>query len=71
MLKKHKIKVSYMIYDRSQISWTFTKGIEELNTEHVLRAAPKSSQSRIFKAGVTNTWNPAIGFIYQTATWPL
>ena len=36
-------------------------GIEELNTGHLLRAAPASSQSRIFKDGVTNTLNPAFG----------
>ena len=56
------------LYDRSQTSWTFTISIEELNTGHILRAAPASSQSRIFNAGVTNTLNPAFGFIHQSTT---
>ena len=38
---------------------------------HPERAAPASSQSRIFKAGVTDTLNPAFGFMYQSATRPL
>ena len=51
MLNYHNIKVSYMIYDESQTSWIFTRSIEELNTVHLLRAAPERSQSRISKAG--------------------
>ena len=58
----------YILFGGSQTSWTFTISFEELNTEHLLRAAPASSQSRIFNAGVTNTLNPAFGFIYQSTT---
>ena len=48
----------------------FRRSIEELNTGYLVKAAPARTESTILKAGVTNTLNPAFGFICQSATRP-